>query len=82
MLEQTDISERRACLLVELSRSVLNYAPKVQPENEQLQARMVELASERRRFGSLAIGAFMLCWGGNALKSITNAFFASTGLPG
>ena len=51
MLEQTEISERRACLLVELSRTVFHYAPRVQPENEQLQGRMVELASERRRFG-------------------------------
>jgi putative transposase len=59
MLEQTDISERRACLLVELSRTVLHYAPKVQPENEQLQSRMVELASERRRFGYRRIHALL-----------------------
>lgn len=37
MLEQTRISERRACLLVEFSRTVLHYEPKVQLENEQLQ---------------------------------------------
>lgn len=51
MRESTTISERRACLLVGLSRTVLHYASTAQPENEQLQARLVELAGERRRFG-------------------------------
>jgi putative transposase len=59
MLEQTGISQRRACLLVELSRSILHYAPKVWLENEQLQRRMVELASERRRFGYRRIHALL-----------------------
>jgi putative transposase len=59
MRKQTDISERRACLLVELSRTVLHYVPKVQPENEQLQARMIELAVERRRFGYRRIYALL-----------------------
>ena len=51
MRESTTISERRACLLVGISRTVLHYESKVRPENEQLQARLVELAGERRRFG-------------------------------
>lgn len=51
MPEQTKISERRACQLVGLSRAVLHYAPRKQPENEQLQARLIELAGERRRYG-------------------------------
>nr|WP_090371378.1 IS3 family transposase [Nitrosospira sp. Nl5] len=59
MLEQTEISERRACLLVELSRTVLHYAPKVQPENEQLQGRMIELATKRRRFGYRRLHALL-----------------------
>lgn len=59
MLNLTDISERRACQLVEISRTVLRYVPKVQPENEQLQHRMVELASERRRFGYRRIHALL-----------------------
>jgi len=51
MQESTKISERRACQLVGLSRTVLHYTSKAQPENEHLQARLVELAGERRRFG-------------------------------
>ncbi|GAB1720471.1 MAG: hypothetical protein NTAFB09_22020 [Nitrosospira sp.] len=74
MLEQTNISERRACLLVELSRTVLNYVPKVQLANEQLQARMIELAAERRRFGYRRIHA--LCCSVKASKLITNVSFA------
>jgi putative transposase len=34
MREKTQISERRACQLVGLSRTVLHYEPKAQPENE------------------------------------------------
>src|SRR5690349_16377689 len=59
MLEKTQISQRRACLLVELSRTVMNYAPKGHPENEQLQARKTELAAERRRFGYRRIHALL-----------------------
>jgi len=51
MQESTKISERRACQLVGLSRTVLHYESKAQPENEQLKARLVELAGERCRFG-------------------------------
>ena len=51
MREEASISERRACLRVGLSRTVLHYEPKAQPENEQLKARLLELAGERRRFG-------------------------------
>ena len=46
MLEQPEISECCACLLGEISRTVLHYTPKVRLENEQLQGRMVELVSE------------------------------------
>lgn len=51
MQQETKISERRACQLVGLSRTVLHYESKAMPENEQLQARLIELAAERRRFG-------------------------------
>ncbi|SEA51296.1 hypothetical protein SAMN05216411_11130 [Nitrosospira multiformis] len=47
MLEQPEISEGCACLLGEISRTVLHYTPKVRLENEQLQGRMAELVSER-----------------------------------
>ncbi len=59
MLEKTKISERRACLLVGLSRTVLHYQSKAQPENEQLQGRMVELAGELRRFGYRRLHALL-----------------------
>ena len=47
MGEKTAISERRACQLVGLSRTVLHYEPLPQIDNVQLQQRMIELASER-----------------------------------
>ena len=43
------LSERRACRALGLSRSVLHYQPRM--ANAPLQARLVALAGERRRFG-------------------------------
>jgi putative transposase len=45
------ISERSACRLVGISRTVLHYQGAAQPLNEQLKGRLVALAGERRRFG-------------------------------
>ncbi len=49
--ENIDISQRRACRLLGLSRSTLNYQPEKQLDDQALQARLSELATERRRFG-------------------------------
>lgn len=49
--KKVNISERRACRLVGLSRSVLHYKARLDHENDALRARLVELAHERRRFG-------------------------------
>jgi hypothetical protein len=49
MRAKTDISERLACRLVGVSRSVLHYESSV--EEDGLQERLVELSGERRRFG-------------------------------
>jgi len=49
MRAKTIISERRACALLALSRTVLHYTPR--PTDDALQQRLIELAGERRRFG-------------------------------
>jgi putative transposase len=46
---KTNVSERRACRVLGLSRSVLHYTP--QRKDDGLQKRLIELAGERRRFG-------------------------------
>lgn len=51
MRAKTTISERRACQLVGLSRSVLQYEPVRSDETRALQARIIDIAHERRRFG-------------------------------
>ena len=51
MRAKTTISERRACRLVGLSRSVLQYEPIRSDETQALQARIIDIAHERRRFG-------------------------------
>ncbi len=49
--DKVAISKRRACGLVGISRTVFHYEAQVEPGNDQLKARLVELAAERRRFG-------------------------------
>jgi putative transposase len=51
MIEQLDISERRACRLVGLSRTSYRMTPTVSAGTTTLSTRIVELAYERRRFG-------------------------------
>jgi putative transposase len=51
MRAKTGISERRACGLMGLSRTVLHYARCIDAVNEQLRLRIQQLAAERRRFG-------------------------------
>ena len=80
MRESTTISERRACLLVGLSRTVLHYESKVQPENAQLQARLVELAGERRRFGYRRLHASVRREGVQANHKRIYRLYSDTGL--
>jgi putative transposase len=51
MLEQTELSERRACRLAGLSRDAFRHEPAPTPATRALSARIVELAQVRRRFG-------------------------------
>ena len=51
MRAKTTISERRACQLVGLSRSVFQYKPIPSEQTQALQARIIDIAHERRRFG-------------------------------
>ena len=51
MLDAVDISERRACRLVGLSRTSYREPPAADAQTPMLSARIVELAHVRRRFG-------------------------------
>ena len=51
MLDAVDISERRACRLVGLSRTSYREPPAADAQTAALSARIVELAHVRRRFG-------------------------------
>lgn len=59
MRKETVISERRACLLVGLSRTVLRYEPKIDEGNDALKAQIVDLAMVRRCFGYRRIHALI-----------------------
>lgn len=80
MREATVISERRTCQLVGLSRTVLHYETKAQPENEQLKARLVELASERRRFGYRRLHALVRREGVQANHKRVYRLYSDAGL--
>jgi putative transposase len=51
MIEVLDISERRACCYAGLSRTSFREPPVMNTANQDLSARIVELAHARRRFG-------------------------------
>lgn len=57
MRAKTGISERRACLLIGLSRTVLHCEGCADQANIGLRARIGQLEAERRRFGYLRIHA-------------------------
>ena len=51
MIEQCDLSERRACRLVGLSRESYRHPPEVDAVTQELSSKIVEIAHARRRFG-------------------------------
>jgi putative transposase len=51
MRATSGISERRACRLIGVSRTVLHYAARPEVSNAVVRSRMIALAAERRRFG-------------------------------
>jgi len=51
MIEQFELSERRACRLVGLSRDSLRNPPKASEQTQALRCRIVDIAHQRRRFG-------------------------------
>ena len=51
MIAQHQLSERRACRLVGLSRESYRTPPMVDEATQQLSAKIVEIAQVRRRFG-------------------------------
>ena len=51
MVEQFHLSERRACRLVGLARDSYRHPPQESELNQQLSAKIVEIAHARRRFG-------------------------------
>jgi putative transposase len=59
MRAKTAISERRACELMDLSRTVLHYEPQAESDGGRMRIRITELAAQRRRFGYRRIHALL-----------------------
>lgn len=59
MRDHTAVSERRACGLVGISRSVLRYEAVRTAEDEALRGRVIDLVQQRRRFGYRRIYALL-----------------------
>jgi putative transposase len=51
VLEKLDVSERRACRVLKQPRSTQRYEARVAPDEEELTARVVDLASQYGRYG-------------------------------
>ena len=80
MQEKTAISERRACRLMGLSRTVLHYTPLPRPDNERLRQRLVALADERRRFGYRRLHALLRREGIQANHKRVHRLYRDAGL--
>lgn len=80
MIEKTSISERRACRLVGLSRTVMRYTPEPKVEDAVLTQRMSELAAERRRFGYRRLHALLRREGVEANHKRIHRLYQAAGL--
>lgn len=80
MQARTGISERRACRLVGLSRTVLHYLPAQRPDNARIQERLVELAEARRRFGYRRLHALLRREGIDANHKRVHRLYREAGL--
>lgn len=78
MRAKTFISERRACRLIGLSRSVLGYQP--QPEDGRLRDRLEALAGERRRFGYRRLAVLLAREGIRANHKRVHRVYRAAGL--
>lgn len=79
LMNEMGVSERRACRLVGLSRSVHQYRP-VPRDDGDVVKRMKELASENRRYGYLRLHAMLLREGLVANPKRTYRLYTAEGL--
>lgn len=80
MQSATTVSERRACQLVGLSRTVLHYTPVQQPENALIRDRLELLAEARRRFGYRRLHALLRREGVEANHKRVHRIYRDAGL--
>ena len=80
MREKTSISQRRACRLMGLARSVMQYKAQPSAENEELRQRIVELAGQRRRFGYRRIHVLLDREGRHANVKRVHRLYCQAGL--
>jgi putative transposase len=55
MVEQFSLSQRRACSLVEVSRTVMHYTARPSDLNDRLRQRLKALAEKHRRYGHIRL---------------------------
>jgi len=55
MIERHGFSQRRACTLVQVSRTVMHYRPRFNGLNDRLRRRLKELAEKHRRYGHIRL---------------------------
>ena len=55
MMEQFSLSQRRACSLVEVSRTVMHYQRRPNELNDRVRQRLKDLAEKHRRYGHIRL---------------------------
>lgn len=78
--EKRNFSERRACSLVEISRTGYHYKPRKKPDEDKLRKQIKALSNCHKRYGSLRILALLQGKGITVNKKRVNRIWKEEGL--
>lgn len=80
MVERHGLSQRRACSLVMVSRTVMHYTPKPDEINENIKQRLTALAQKHRRYGHPRLHVLIRREGFQVNHKRTEAIYRREGL--
>ena len=81
MIQRHELSQRRACGLVSVSRTVMHYAPRSSALNDRLRKRLKELAEKHRRYGHIRLYVLLRREGSWSTTSGRSACIGPRGYP-
>ena len=80
MIEHHGLSQRRACSLVQVSRTVIHYHHRISDLNTRLRQRLIELSGKHRRYGHIRLYILLKREGFMVNHKRTERIYKSEGL--